>query len=493
MDLSSILLITVLLIPLIVGIFTLLLQPHVKITKWVQVLLAIINLIILIIIYNHAQFNISNSVKIEIAHLSNAIYFGFMIEKFSLLFALMVNILWIFTLIYSIEYLRLNRDHSQGRFFGFFALAITATLGIAFSSNLITIFLFYELLTLSTYPLVAHKLKEHPEYQSNAMKYLFILLITSLMFFLPAIALTLIYLGSTDFTSGGLFITRKNTNLWLVLLILVLYIFGVAKAATMPMHKWLPSAMIAPSPISGLLHGVAVVKSGIFILFKIIVFIFGSSYLKALITYIGSYNFLLIIPSVTIILASLIAMTQTNLKKLLAYSTISQLSYIILAFLLFNNNALLGGILHISAHAVAKLSMFLVAGMIITLTGCSTIDEMKGLGYKMPIATLAFTVSSLSIIGFPLTAGFLSKWFIIKGIYDAQQYWVIFVIIISTVLNAMYLIPPIYKMWLEPLNKANQALTIKPAYLMNFVVASISSLVIIMYIYNEELIDLILN
>jgi multicomponent Na+:H+ antiporter subunit D len=360
----------------------------------------------------------------------------FKIEPLGMLFACIASFLWLINSIYSIGYMRGNNEKHQTRFYICFAIAIASTIGIAFSANLITLFIFYEALTLSTYPLVTHKGSE------DAMRagrvYLGVLLTTSICFLLPAIIWTNVLAGTTEFTNGG--ILNNDLGRGVILVLLMLFAYGIGKAALMPMHRWLPAAMVAPTPVSALLHAVAVVKAGVFSIVKIVIYIFSPTLLFDVI----EINILLYLAGTTIIVASIIALRSDNLKRRLAYSTISQLSYVILATALLAPISIMGAALHILAHAFGKITLFFAAGSIYTVTKKTTVSELDGIGKAMPWTMGAFAIASLSMIGVPPTAGFLSKWYILQGAFEVESWFAISVIVISTLLNAGYFLPIIY-------------------------------------------------
>ena len=412
-----------------------------NIRESLSIVAGLINVILCIIVAKKIFYN-TVEYKIHLASINNYINFNLSVDNLGILFAILVNLLWAITIIYATGYMRKHNEKHQTRFYGFFALAISCTLGVAFSGNLFTLFMFYELLTLSTFPLVAHNLNEKTRKSVNT--YISVLVISSLTLFLSAIILTFLYTGTTEFTSGGIF---KNSTISgsTAILILLLFMFGIAKVAVMPLHKWLPAAMVAPTPVSALLHAVAVVKSGAFAFIKIVIMIFGVDYLSDVIKItMGSFNWLIIIPSITIIWASIIALFQDNLKKRLAYSTISQLSYIVLATVVLTPISINGAIYHLFAHAFGKITLFFAAGSIIVLAHKENVSELSGIAKRMPITMFAFTVGALSMIGLPFTIGFVSKFYIIQGMIASNQMLPLIVIILSTILNALYFIPIIF-------------------------------------------------
>ncbi len=355
------------------------------------------------------------------------------VEPLGMTFAVVASTLWIINSIYSIGYMRGNNEPKQTRFYVCFAIAISATMGIAFSGNLLTLFVFYEVLSLSTYPLVTHK--GNADALKGGRIYLGILLGTSIGLFLPAIIWTWTLTGSVDFVQGG--ILQGHVSAGIAGVLLFLFMYGIGKAALMPIHRWLPSAMVAPTPVSALLHAVAVVKAGVFSVLKVIVYIFGIDFL----TETGSAEWLTWIAAYTLLAASVVALTKDNLKARLAYSTISQLAYIVVAASLATPAAVAGGALQIVMHAFGKITLFFCAGAIYTATKKTEIKDMRGLGRQMPITFLAFFIGSLSIIGIPPLGGSWSKFYIMLGAYEADQLVILFVLLISSLLNIAYLMP----------------------------------------------------
>ncbi|NCA69578.1 MAG: monovalent cation/H+ antiporter subunit D family protein, partial [Sphingobacteriia bacterium] len=323
-----------------------------------------------------------------------------------------------------------------------FALSIWATLGLAFSANLVTLFIFYEILTLSTYPLVTHKGDQAA--QQGGRTYLGLLIATSIGLLLPAIVWTWALTGTTDFVPGGILAGTLEGPL--LGLLLGLFMFGIGKAALMPLHRWLPAAMVAPTPVSALLHAVAVVKAGVFSILKVILYIFGIETLSG-----ESWaEWLLYVASLTIILASLIALRQDNLKKRLAYSTVSQLAYVTLGAAILAPISAIGAAMHIAAHAFGKITLFFAAGAIYTAAHKTEISQLQGIGWRMPWTMGAFAIGALSMIGVPPAAGFLSKWYLLLGAFETDRILVVMVIILSTLLNAAYFLPILVRAFSPP-------------------------------------------
>jgi len=364
----------------------------------------------------------------------------FRVDGLGLLFGLVASSLWIVTSLYSVGYMRALKEHSQTRFFVFFAISLCATMGVAFAGNLLTLYLFYEMLSLATWPLVTHH--QDKEARGGGRKYLAYLLGTSVGFALPALIFCFVKASATglEFSAAG-FLAGNITGGTEALVLILLFTFGFSKAGLMPFHSWLPGAMVAPTPVSALLHAVAVVKVGVFCIIRVFTGVFGLEFLKELdIAIVVSW-----IAAFTVITSSLIALTQDNLKRRLAFSTIGQLAYIILGVSLLTDRAVMGSITHIAMHAAGKITLFMCAGAIFVATGKKYISEMDGLGRKMPFTFAAFTIGALSVIGLPPTGGLISKFYLVTGAMDAGQPMLVAVFLVSTLLNAAYLLPIAYR------------------------------------------------
>lgn len=419
------------LVPLATAVATVLLRRFANIRDAVTLAGAVALFIIVVFIL--FDFQAGREHEIALFMFQPGLTIGFEVEPLGLTFALLASLLWIATHIYGIGYMRGTNEKNQGRFFACFAVALFATMGIAFAANLLTLFIFYEILTVSTYPLVAHK--ENAEAKAGARTYLGMLMGTSIFFFLPAIIWTWVTAGNMHFTPGGVF--SGNIDPVFFGILLALFAFGIGKAALMPFHGWLPAAMVAPTPVSALLHAVAVVKAGVFSILKIGIYIFGIDNLF----YTGASEWLVWVAAATILLGSLIAMVQNNLKKRLAYSTVSQLSYITLGIALATPVGALDGALHIVTHAFGKITLFMCAGSIYVATKKTEVSDMQGLGRAMPFTFIAFGIGALSIIGLPPLAGSWSKWLLLVSSADTDHQIVVGVLIVSSLLNVVYLLP----------------------------------------------------
>jgi multicomponent Na+:H+ antiporter subunit D len=362
--------------------------------------------------------------------ISPGISLALKVDSLGIIFGLSASMLWILTSFFSIGYVRGVSEHKQTRYFGSFAVCLSATMGIAFAANLLTLVIFYEILTIATYPLVIHK--ETPVAIFGGRKYL-VYLLTGGVFLLFALAFTYQLNSSVDFQAGGILSPEVGKSSVIMLFILFLLSFGV-KSAIMPLHSWLPTAMVAPTPVSALLHAVAVVKAGVFGFARVIGFIIGPELLYKS----GASSFLAGLAAATILVASLIALRQDNLKARLAYSTVGHLSYIVLGLALFSPSAWTGGLLHIVYHAMGKITLFFCAGAIYVKTHCENVSELNGIGRQMPLTMGAFALASLGLAGIPPVSGFISKWYLVQGTLDVGQLIFTATFLISGLLNAGY-------------------------------------------------------
>ena len=361
----------------------------------------------------------------------------FHLDGLGILFAGTASFLWIMAGFYCVGYMRGLNEHAQTRFYVCYAVSVGAAMGAAFAGNLFTLYLFYEIVSIFTYPLVAHHQDE--EGYEGAKKYITYLMFTSKAFLLPAMVLIYIQCGTLDFATADIVhgIFPNDANRWLVTISFLMCLFGFAKAGIMPLHNWLPSAMVAPTPVSALLHAVVVVKVGVFSICRIMLSVFGTQLLHQF--HLGIFTAYFV--SFTIITASIIALTKTNLKARLAYSTISQLSYIVLGVAMLTPNAVTGGLIHIVNHAFSKITLFFCAGAIMVASGKKDIKEMGGLGHRMPLTMIAFGLASLSMIGAPPVSGFVTKWFLALGAMDIHNVILLVVLLASSLLNAGYFVP----------------------------------------------------
>jgi multicomponent Na+:H+ antiporter subunit D len=389
--------------------------------------------------------------KYTLFHILPGISVTFAADGLSMLFAIISTFLWIFATSYNIGYMRSLNEHAQTRYYFCFGVAIFGAQGVAFSGNIFTLYLFYEVITVFTYPLVAHH--QDAEGYAGAKKYLVYLMGTSKLFLLPAMVLTYVLCGTLDMNlndiAHGMFppeVVAANPNL--VRFTYILFIAGLAKAALIPFHNWLPSAMVAPTPVSALLHAVAVVKAGVFSVSRVMLSVFGTETMDSLFLGIPTAY----LAAFTIVAASLIALTKDDIKARLAFSTVSQLSYVIIGVALMAPMAVQGGLLHIPNHAFSKITLFFGAGAIYVATNIRKISEMNGLGRRMPWTFGAFALASLSMIGMPPVCGFVSKWYLLNGALQAHQTIILGLLLLSTLLNAGYFLPIFYRAFFLPPN-----------------------------------------
>ncbi len=361
-------------------------------------------------------------------------------DALSMIFAVAASFLWILTVFYSAGYMRGLEEHCQTRFNTCFALALFGAIGCAFSDNLLTLYLFYEIVSVTTYPLVAHH--QDAEGYEGAQKYIIYLTTTAKGLILPAMVWLYVLSGTLDFAANvHTGIIPATVHRGAVTALYICCILGFAKNGIMPLHHWLPGAMVAPTPVSALLHAVAVVKVGVFSTVRVMLYVFGIDRMDALNLGLPTAYFV----SFTIITASIIALSKDNLKARLAYSTVSQLSYVILGVALLKPAGIEGGLVHIANHAFSKITLFFCAGAIYVATHKKNISEMRGLGRTMPFTFGAFALAALSMIGAPPVGGFVSKWYLLVGALDAGSLLIIGVLICSTLLNTAYFAPVVYQ------------------------------------------------
>ncbi len=410
-----------LLVPFIGSLLILITGRYPDLRDTISVITAVISFLVILNI-SGSSLN-SESVLFNIAP---GIDFAFKADPLGLVFALTSSSLWILVSIYSIGYMRTLKEHAQTRFFFCFAMSLFSAFGIAFAKNLITFYIFYELLTIFTYPLVAHE--ESEEARSAGRRYL-AYLIPSGASLLAATLITYWLTGTTDFTPGGFILGDPE----IVKLVFILFLLGSAKSAFMPLHSWLPTAMVAPAPVSALLHAVAVVKAGVFGVIRIVYYVYGVDLMKEL-----DLGVLLgIVAAFTVVMANILAIGETNLKRRIAYSTMNQLSFIILAASLLHPYGFLASVMHIPFHGYMKITLFLCAGAIAAIAGKHEVHQLDGLGKSLKFTFGAFTVGAIGMSGLPPVAGFISKWFVVL----TGNIWAIAVILIASILDVVYLFP----------------------------------------------------
>lgn len=373
------------------------------------------------------------SIDFRLIPLTATVFLEFRVDSMGMLFGVVSSTLWIFATIYSIGYM--SHEHGQRNYFTFFVLSASATMGVAFAGNLFTLYIFYEYLAICTYPLVVHA--QTKEATRSGLKYIGYSFGAGALVF---IALFAIYdlVGTLDFVPGGILGAAGADSNVMLIIIFVLLIAGFGtKAAIMPLHSWLPGAMVAPTPVSALLHAVAIVKAGVFGTTRVIYYLYGVDLLKQL----DLMDYLAVVVCFTIIVGSIMAIKQDVLKLRLAYSTIGQLGYITLGALLLNETGLTGGLIHIINHAFMKITLFFCAGAIIVVTGKKRIPDLVGVGRRMPLTMIAFSIGALGLMGVLPICGYLSKYYILTGSFEADRAIFAFVLLLSSLLNAIYYLP----------------------------------------------------
>ena len=475
---SNMFLITALLSPILVTIFTVIFSSYKNFRDSLGIIGGIVSFICSLVV---AQKVINNETQeMIIVNISNNLDIFFKVTPLGAIFSLLCSGLWILAAMYSVGYMRGNNESNQTRFYSFYSISIFGALAISWSGNLLTLFIFYEFLTFSTYALVAHK-QDEKSFRSGKL-YLGILVGTSVMLFLPAIIWVWIIAGTTDFTAGG--ILKDKISYSQSVILLMLFSFGIGKAALMPFHWWLPAAMVAPTPVSALLHAVAVVKAGVFSVLMIICYIFGYEFI-----YESGSGYLLVWTSViTLFLASVIAMYQDDLKARLAYSTVSQLSYIVLGGAIATHYSVIGSISNIMMHGVGKITLFFCAGAIYVCAKITKISDLNGIGITMPFTFVAFAFGALSIIGIPPFGGSWSKFYLLLGAAQSELTIIILILAVSTILNTFYLLEPVFRAFF--LDK-KQYLVIRSYPLTIFPEIISYLLIIILFFYVEPLLKLI--
>jgi multicomponent Na+:H+ antiporter subunit D len=396
--------------------------------------------------------------RLQVLEFSRELSLTFAVTPLGAIFGLVASGLWIAAGIFSVGYMRGNHEKHQTRFAAFYAIAVHAAMAIAWSGNLLVLFVFYEILTFSTFPLVTHK--ESKSARAAGRLYMSILVGTSVVLLLPAVIYVWVKTGTLDFVPGGILNGHVSTAAapWL----LACFAFGIGKAALMPFHRWLPAAMVAPTPVSALLHAVAVVKAGVFTMLTVVVYVFGIDFLAGA----GASDWLVWLTSFTILASSFVALTKDDLKARLAYSTISQLSYIVLGAAIATSIAAQGAALHIVMHAAGKITLFFCAGAIYVQAHLTKISELDGQGREMPLVFVAFFLGALSIIGIPPLGGSWSKFYLMLGAMDRDLLVVLFVLGLSSLLNIYYLLEPVQRAFFKPKVKevavASHPLTVFP-------------------------------
>ena len=418
--------------------------------------------------------------RLFIGQIAEGLSIEFAVTPLGAIFGLVASGLWILAALYSVGYMRGNHEKHQTRFAAFYAVAVHAAMAVAWSGNLLVLFVFYEILTFSTYPLVTHK--ESDAARNAGRLYMGILVGTSVILLLPAVVWVWLSAGSLDFREGGI-LAGKIDPAYLPIL-LGLFAFGVGKAALMPIHRWLPAAMVAPTPVSALLHAVAVVKAGVFTILTVVVYIIGAD----LLTSSGAASWLIWLSSFTILASSMVAITKDDIKARLAYSTISQLSYIVLGAAIATTVALQGAALHIVMHAAGKITLFFCAGAIYVQAHLTKISELDGQGRDMPWVFAAFFIGALSIIGIPPLGGSWSKFLLMVGAADAGYLAVLAVLGLSSLLNVYYLLEPLSRAFFRD-KKQTVKVTVHPLVIIPPVITSL--ITISLFFFNDIIMDLV--
>ena len=417
--------------------------------------------------------------RLFVAQIAEGLAIEFAVTPLGAIFGLVASGLWILAALYTVGYMRGNHEKYQTRFAAFYAVAVHAAMAVAWSGNLLVLFIFYEILTFSTYPLVTHK--ESAVARNAGRLYMSILVGTSVVLLLPAVVWVWFSTGTLDFRPGGYLAGQIDPAMAPILL--GLFAFGVGKAALMPIHRWLPAAMVAPTPVSALLHAVAVVKAGVFTILTVVVYVFGIDFLAET----GAADWLVWLAAFTILASSMVAITKDDIKARLAYSTISQLSYIILGAAIASSLAVQGAALHIVMHAAGKITLFFCAGAIYVQAHLTKISELDGQGREMPWVFAAFFIGALSIIGIPPLGGSWSKFMLMVGAVEAGYLVILAVLGLSSLLNIYYLLEPLSRAFFREKTK-NIEVTFHPLVVVPPVLTALIS--IGLFFYDEIFLDL---
>jgi multicomponent Na+:H+ antiporter subunit D len=449
--------------------------------------LGLISLLILNINNLISYYIIHGTVRLEIINLTSNLSLELATEPLGLTYAALASYLWLATHCYNIGYLEYdpsNIGKTHNKFYRYTSLSMCAVFGIALAGNLFTLLIFYELLTLFIFPLIYYS--KETKAMKSAEFYLLMMVGCSIAFLIPAIIITYNVAGHLQFQSGGN-LENKITH-FSALLLMLLYIAGVAKVAIMPFHSWLPRSMVAQFSVSTLFYVVSVAKAGVFTIIKIIIYIFGSTFF----TKSASLS-IVSICSITIIISSIIALKKTNLKLLLAYSTISQLAFSILAVGIMTPKAIIAAIFHMVAHALAKIVLFFATGAFYITTSKTTIKSTKGLAASLPIVAICFSICATSIIGLPPLIGFFSKYYILSVVtnLDSISLIVIITYIISTLLSAAYFIPIIYNLYESPAENYKRTTHKELPLTMMIPMISITIMVSLLFLFGNRLINFI--
>ncbi len=417
--------------------------------------------------------------RLFVAQIAEGLAIEFAVTPLGAIFGLVASGLWILAALYSVGYMRGNHEKHQTRFAAFYAVAVHAAMAVAWSGNLLVLFIFYEILTFSTYPLVTHK--ESAVARNAGRLYMSILVGTSVILLLPAVVWVWFNTGTLDFRPGGYLEGQVDPTM--VPILLGLFAFGVGKAALMPIHRWLPAAMVAPTPVSALLHAVAVVKAGVFTILTVVVYVFGIDFLAKT----GASQWLIWLTAYTILASSVVAISKDDIKARLAYSTISQLSYIVLGAALASQMAVQGAALHIVMHAAGKITLFFCAGAIYVQAHLTRVSDLDGQGREMPWVFAAFFVGALSIIGIPPLGGSWSKFLLMAGAADAGYIAILAVLGLSSLLNVYYLLEPLSRAFFREKIKSVEVKR-HPLVVVPPVMTALIS--VALFFYNETFLDL---
>lgn len=473
----EVMLLLAVLLPLIAGA----LLPAVKLSKakrniFLMSVTLLTSLLVCLLLANEVP-------RLNLIMLNDQLEIALRLDDTGRVFAGLLALLWPLTLLYAFSYMK--GDQKQTTFFSFFTMSYGVTLGIAFSANLLTLYVFYELMTLSTLPLVMHG--GSGKSVSAGLKYLYYSLGGSAFAFIGLVYL--VYFGNTtEFVPGGLFQQVEIARASQLRLGYLLCFLGFSvKAAVFPVHAWLPAASVAPTPVTALLHAVAVVKAGVFAIIRVTFFSFGVAAIRdSFAQYIP-----LALCAFTIVFGCAMALKETHLKRRMAFSTVSNLSYVLFGTLLLTQSGLQAGLMHMVFHALMKIALFLCVGVFNKQADAYYVEDVRGMSKRMPLITAIFALSGLAMTGIPPLIGFISKYALAEAAFQQVSLLSMLgvtALLISAILTGIYLLVPALTMYSVKSPVAHEGkIQVDRGYAITLV--TLGALVVVLSFYSKPLLD----